>query len=214
MVAEVKGKTPKSLNLFQRLLKVMEEVDYVQKENKKVNGQYTFVSHDAVTAKVRPALVKQGIMAIPTVISKNQDGNRTEVEIGVTFVNVDDPQDKFAVQYFGYGIDTQDKGPGKAISYAVKYALLKVLGLETGDDPEKESIDHKGNTPKEPAAPKAPAPKVIAPPATTPKTALDIVFEGFKEKVEKHTLSDVEAAKEHFKGTKYESDVNRLLADY
>jgi hypothetical protein len=37
----------------------------------------------------------------------------------------------------GYGVDPQDKGPGKAISYGVKYALLKVLGLETGDDPDE-----------------------------------------------------------------------------
>jgi hypothetical protein len=38
---------------------------------------------------------------------------------------------------FGYGIDDQDKGAGKAMSYAVKYALLKTLGLETGDDPDE-----------------------------------------------------------------------------
>jgi hypothetical protein len=40
------------------------------------------------------------------------------------------------VETFGYGVDAQDKGPGKAMSYGVKYALLKVLGLETGDDPD------------------------------------------------------------------------------
>ena len=28
------------------------------------------------------------------------------------------------------------------MSYAVKYALLKALGLETGDEPDAESIDH------------------------------------------------------------------------
>ena len=52
----------------------------------------------------------------------------------VRFVNIDEPQDFFDVQSFGYGVDGQDKGPGKAMSYAVKYALLKALGLETGED--------------------------------------------------------------------------------
>jgi len=47
------------------------------------------------------------------------------------------------VPTFGYGIDPQDKGPGKAMSYGVKYGLLKALGLETGDDPERDSIEHK-----------------------------------------------------------------------
>jgi hypothetical protein len=43
-----------------------------------------------------------------------------------------------------YGIDDSDKGPGKAISYAVKYALLKALGLETGDDPDEDQASvHK-----------------------------------------------------------------------
>jgi hypothetical protein len=32
-----------------------------------------------------------------------------------------------------------DKGPGKAVSYAFKYALLKVFCLETGDDPDNDA---------------------------------------------------------------------------
>jgi hypothetical protein len=56
----------------------------------------------------------------------------------VRFVNVEDPADHFDVETFGYGVDSQDKGPGKAMSYAVKYALLKALGLETGDDPDMD----------------------------------------------------------------------------
>jgi hypothetical protein len=60
----------------------------------------------------------------------------------VRFANIDDPQDFIDVESCGHGIDTQDKGPGKAQSYAVKYALLKALGLETGDDADHDSIEH------------------------------------------------------------------------
>jgi hypothetical protein len=42
------------------------------------------------------------------------------------------------VESAGFGIDDQDKGPGKAISYAVKYAYLKALCLESGDDPDED----------------------------------------------------------------------------
>jgi hypothetical protein len=63
----------------------------------------------------------------------------------VRFVNVDDPQDFFDVETFGYGLDDQDKGPGKAMSYAVKYALLKTLGLETGDDPDEDQVTNFRN---------------------------------------------------------------------
>lgn len=130
------------LTLAQRLLAVMHEVDYVQKE-KKAGMQYTIVSHDAVTAKVRPALVKHGVIYYPVRVQRSQDGNRTEMDVTVRFVNVDKTEDYIEVQTCGYGIDSQDKGPGKAMSYAVKYALLKALGLETGDDPDTESVDHQ-----------------------------------------------------------------------
>ena len=133
----------KSLNIHQRIHAVMQDVSYVQKENKKVNNQYTFASHDAVTAKLRPALIKHGIIQAVSVDGHRQDGNRTEADVVVCFLNIDNPEDYIAVQAFGYGIDQQDKGPGKAVSYAVKYALLKTFALETGDDPEKDSIDHK-----------------------------------------------------------------------
>lgn len=123
-------------NIHQRLHAVMKEVDYVQKDKKIDAGTrgYMVVTHDAVTSKVRPVLVKHGVMYYPQNLKHCQDGNRTEVSLDVVFVNVNDPQDKVAVPTFGYGIDQGDKGPGKAVSYAVKYALLKALGLETGED--------------------------------------------------------------------------------
>lgn len=130
------------LNVYQRLAKVMEEVTYIQKERKQ-GMNYTIVSHDAVTAKVRPALLKHGIVYHPIRCEHTHNGNRAECAMTVRFVNIDAPSDYFDVPSFGYGIDTQDKGPGKAMSYAVKYALLKALGLETGDDPDNDSIAHE-----------------------------------------------------------------------
>jgi hypothetical protein len=130
------------LNIHQRILAIMGEIDYIQKTDKKVNNQYTFVTHDAVTKALHPLFVKHGIVAIPRVTGWKQDGNRTEVNMEVDFVNVSKPEDKVIVPCFGFGIDAQDKGVGKAVSYATKYAMLKLFMLETGDDPERDSIDH------------------------------------------------------------------------
>lgn len=133
--------TDKPKNVHQRLAAVMQDVTYIQKE-RKTGMNYTIVSHDAVTAKVRPALLAQGIVYYPVRCDYSHNGNRAECAMTVRFVNIDDPADFFDVPTFGYGIDPQDKGPGKAMSYAVKYALLKALGLETGDDPDQDSIPH------------------------------------------------------------------------
>jgi len=142
------------LNIYQRIHAIMEDVSYVQKEDKKVNNQYKFVSHDAVTSAIRPALLKHGVIAIPSYFDISVDGNRTNCSMAIMFVNKDKPEDRLEIPCagFGQGIDPQDKGAGKAMSYAYKYALLKIFALETGDDPEKDNIDY---APKAPNPPKA-----------------------------------------------------------
>lgn len=133
----------RSWTVHQRLHGVMTEVSYVLKEDKKVNNQYKFVSHDSVVEKIRPAIVKYRLLALPTNLRVDQDGNRTHVHIDFHFISVDHPDDRIVVPSFGYGIDPQDKGPGKGMSYAKKYALLQALLLVTGDDVERDLIDHK-----------------------------------------------------------------------
>lgn len=124
-------------NVLQRINAVMTELDYLQKE-KKSGMQYSFVSHDKVTGAIRPLLVKHGIACWPAAMEVKQEGNRTQLQCKVIFANIDDPADHIEVESIGYGIDSQDKGPGKAISYAVKYAMLKTFALETGDDPDND----------------------------------------------------------------------------
>lgn len=130
------------LNIYQRIMAVMADLSYVQKGEKTVNNQYRFVTHDAVSEAIHPLLVKHGIAMIPSVSRWSQDGNRTAVDVAVSFVNVDKPDEVVIVNTFGFGVDSQDKGPGKAVSYATKYAVLKTFVLETGDDPERDNIEH------------------------------------------------------------------------
>jgi hypothetical protein len=137
------------LNIAQRINAAMADVDYIQKE-KKSGMNYSIVSHDAVTAKVRPILQKHGVVYYPRDMQVEQSGNRTQAVFTVRFENIDDRSDYIDVATFGYGVDPQDKGPGKAMSYGVKYALLKVLGLETGDDPDEvqdKRADYNPNKP-------------------------------------------------------------------
>ena len=128
-----------SKNLHQRILSIMKDIDYIQKGDKKVEQSVHFVSHDQVTALIHPKLVQHGIVVVPSVKSLTQDGNRTNVCLEVTFVNVDNPADRISLEMWGYGVDQSDKGPGKAISYAFKYSILKMFCLETGDDPDQDA---------------------------------------------------------------------------
>ncbi|KKL98222.1 hypothetical protein LCGC14_1826520, partial [marine sediment metagenome] len=131
-----------SRNLHQRLHAAMKEVKYIQKDSTiklKTGGRFKVITHDAVTAKVRPALLKQDIIYYPIEIIRTQVGNRTDVDLKVRFVNIENPGDYIDVPGIASAITNEDKGPGMAVSYAVKYCLLKALGLETGEDADLAS---------------------------------------------------------------------------
>jgi len=143
-------------NIHQRMLEVYKEVTSIQKEDKKVNNQYTFVSHDAVTKELHMPLAKHGICPEVSMLSCKQEGNRTEVKVRVRFVNADNEDNFIEGEFYGYGIDSQDKGPGKATSYAVKTAFLKNFCLESAEeDNEKSHMDYKPSS-----SPKVTPPKI------------------------------------------------------
>lgn len=167
------AKATDTLNLYQRIHAVMSDLDYIQKDPKKAGLQFSYASHDKVTAAVREVCVKHGLLCFPSVQSYNQDGNRTEVYLRTKFINIDNPQEWEEVFSVGFGVDPQDKGPGKGVSYAFKYALLKAFMLETGDDADAgqgPEFNHKkgATTAAGPATP----PNTVAAPTKSEKEAL------------------------------------------
>jgi hypothetical protein len=139
-----------SLNIHQRMLAVMTEVDYLKKGDQAPQkaGGFKYVSHDDVAAALHPQLVKHGIYLRVAVTNWSQDGNRTAVMIEGEFVNVDDPQDRIPVSALGYGCDNRDKGPGMAFSYGYKYLLLKGFCLESGEADNEQATDEHEPGPK------------------------------------------------------------------
>lgn len=144
----------RDMTLGQRMHLVMTRVNYIQKDKPKAAEpggkqlRYSIVSHDAVTALIRENTVACGLIYYPLggSMKVERDGNLTQVQLVIRFQSIDDSEDVIDVDGLGYGIDTGDKGPGKAISYAVKYALLKAFGLETGDDPDLDQEVQRRST--------------------------------------------------------------------
>lgn len=133
------------MNIYQRINEVRKMIGYVQKD-KAVStggGSYKAVTHDAVTGMVREALIKHGVIIVPSVITavfhpKEPDAKQRlyEATYQVDFVNMDDPADRITTQQTAHALDNGDKAPGKAQSYATKYAILKLFNIETGEDDE------------------------------------------------------------------------------
>lgn len=135
-------------NLLQRLNAVRGEVKYVQKDKRVGEGGYLAVTHDAVTALVRDSLIKHGIVFVPSILTSSVEPTGTNTAKGIPFIryaarfkftvlNVDDPQDNMEFELESHAIDQGDKAPGKAISYAKKYAVLKLLEIPSGEEEEE-----------------------------------------------------------------------------
>jgi len=144
------------LNILQRLNEVKKEIEYIKKETR-VEG-YFAVTHDQVTAMTRASFIKHGVMVIPSEVSskmvevgtttaKGKPWMRFEANYQINFVNVDQTDDFAQITLTAHAEDYGDKAPGKAISYAVKSAVLKMLQIETGvNDESRDTENHQGAT--------------------------------------------------------------------
>ena len=127
---------------------VMQEAAYVQKTGSNDFHGYRYASEADVLERLRPAMVKHGLILIPSVqqvSSIDQHGNTT-VSVHYTLAHVSGavwPQPIIAA---GCGGDRNkngvgDKGLYKALTGANKYMLFKLFQIETGDDPEETQGD-------------------------------------------------------------------------
>ena len=156
------------------ILKVMEAVNYLQKDKVVGSGSasYKSVTGAKVRAAIRSAMIKEGLTITTQNIEfteevsnweeSNQYGTKRKQQVRITakvdYLLEHTSGQSRTLQGLGTGVDSQDKAPGKALSYALKYTLLNLFVVPTGLDPDEihsEEIEIKP-APKKPEAPKAP----------------------------------------------------------
>lgn len=138
------------LNIYQRVNEIRKKVDYIQKD-KKVStgaGSYNAVTHDAVTALIREHMISFGVVCVPNLVTSKANDKigdakqfRYDATYSFNFVNADKPEEFLTILMEAHAMDNADKAPGKALSYAKKYAVLKLFEIETGDDEESRYAD-------------------------------------------------------------------------
>lgn len=144
-----------SKNIYRRMALITAELPIVAKalfvETSKEKG-YKAASERDILDAVKPLEAKYGVYSYPVMREivddeilqqETQYGTRTtfftRVKTTYRFVNVDLPDDFIETVTFSEGIDSQDKGSGKAMTYGDKYALMKAYKISTGDDPDKDA---------------------------------------------------------------------------
>ena len=165
----------KVLNIYQRMSAATSEISRVAKNLNVGFGKssYKAVGEADVLAAVKPIEEKYGIYSYPVSREIIESGilesvseyngeksTKKQFQMRVStvyrFVNVDKPEEFIDITTYGDGVDSQDKAPGKAMTYADKYALLKAYKIMTGDDPDQNASGETKGYSRKVDAPKAP----------------------------------------------------------
>ncbi len=149
------------MNIYQKMSAVTSELQTVAKNLTVDAGKgnsYKAVSERDIIDAVKPVEIKHGIYSYPydrqiiesqTLESENEYNGKitkkttffSRIKTTYRFVNVDKPDEYIDMVTFAEGIDPQDKGSGKAMTYADKYALMKAYKISTGDDPDQNASE-------------------------------------------------------------------------
>lgn len=179
----------KAMNIFQRMAAITAELGTVAKNLsvKAGGGSYKAVSERDIIDAVKPLEAKYRVYSYPSnreiIDDEILEGEKTynnqttktttfftRIKTVYTFVNIDKPEETFSTIVYSEGIDPGDKGSGKAMTYADKYAMMKAYKISTGDDPDQNPSEENRYTRtgngnyqqnRRQAAPQASAPAMI-----------------------------------------------------
>ncbi len=133
---------PKSI--VSKLAEIMRVVERVAKRGHNDHFHYDFATESDITAALRKELAARELMLIPNVESLTwreipTRGGVNAIACAMVAFTIEDGETgqtrTFRVP--GEGQDGGDKCVQKALTSAVKYALLKLFLIPTGDDPER-----------------------------------------------------------------------------
>jgi hypothetical protein len=172
------------VGLYQKIHQVMQDIEYLQKDDRVryKTTDYRAISEEKVTSKVRDSLVKNRLIILPIEQEHSKEGMLTTVDTKYKIIDIDTGEYEIIVSS-GTGVDTQDKGVGKAMTYSYKYLLLRSFAIPTGEDPDKVSSEELDDQVKKNAQKKIDA---LAKNLNLQKSTLDELskkYNGDKEKV-------------------------------
>lgn len=136
------------LRLSMKMLAIMEECAYIQKDKRNEFHRYNYASEAAIKEKVHAALVRHKVLLHVNAVALNERQATTSKD-GVTtittqtfeywFEDAETGEESAHCMMSGSGADPLDKGIFKSTTGALKYLLTTTFLIPTGDDPENET---------------------------------------------------------------------------
>lgn len=190
--------------IYAKINAIMLEVDAIGKNTKNQTQGWFFRGIDAVMNELHPLLAKHGVFLTAEIVSHHQEERTTKGGAILIYSNLLMRYRMYATdgsfvetEAYGEGMDSGDKSSNKAMSVAMKYALLQMLCIPTEavdpdlDRPEGKEGLEKSSAPKLDS--KAWAAKVISQIATSDGKELEIIFKSIQQEKDQTARDRVSA---------------------
>jgi len=143
------------MSLYKKMHIVMCESEAIEKNMLVGDGgknSYKAISEASVLNGIKPLLKKHGLVLFPVETKITESFQEFEGKYGTSqrfmsclhakykIVDIDTGEYEI-LETVGYGADSQDKGSGKAMTYAYKSLLQKTFMLFSGEDTDNEHSD-------------------------------------------------------------------------
>ena len=151
--------SPPPSSLLKALSEIRKSVGILRKDQRNEAYKFNYVSSTQVLLSVREKMNELGLLLIPRIDRTATEicGKQILTQLWMTFTwYLIDPQESFTIPWYSQGMDTGERGIGKALTYAEKYFILKQFNIPTDEeDPDK----HNNQIREEAERPVTPQPK-------------------------------------------------------
>lgn len=127
------------MGLYEKIYNVMAESSALEKDMS-VGGQYKAISEKMVLNEIKPLLKKHKLILIPVAAEVEQKEKLTVISAKYKIIDIETGESEILAT-IGNGADSQDKGSGKAWTYAYKCLIQKTFCLFSGEDTDNEHSD-------------------------------------------------------------------------
>lgn len=142
------------MSIYKKIHAIMCESEGIEKNLTVGDGKnsYKAVGEASVLNAIKPLLKKHGVVIFPIEVKIDESFQEYEGRYGTSQRFLSNLHAKYKIvdietgesemlETVGYGTDSQDKGSGKAMTYAYKALIQKTFCLFSGEDTDNEHSD-------------------------------------------------------------------------
>ena len=137
--------------IYPAILKAMESIGAIGKTRKNPQQGYNFRGIDDVLNSLQPALIRAKVFVVPRMMDVKREEKPTQKGGVITYTTIKAEFDfcsaedgsKVTASTYGEGMDTSDKSTNKAMSAALKYAIIQIFAIPTEELIDSERDNHE-----------------------------------------------------------------------